>query len=125
MPRIEVSPGTKSGATLNIFDTTAATTTEADGSLDGTATGRQCSPGQSLRRRRQASYRCEPLASGHRDPWQPWRPERLSDKQIEGAAVAARHLLDLGMAPRFDIATLRQLWKAGHHQLVDELRVAP
>jgi len=86
-----------------------------------TAQPRQCAA-DALRRRRLASYRCEQLESGHRDPWQPPRPARLSPVQVEAAAIAAAHLLELGMAPRFDIATLRQLWQAGHHALVNELR---
>lgn len=74
------------------------------------------------RRRRQASYRCEPLADGHRDPWRSWRPNQLSDKQIDGAVDAARHLRDAGVEPLFDLPMLRAMWKAGHHQLVDTLR---
>ena len=75
-----------------------------------------------LRRRRRAADRCEPNASGVRDPWQPWRPEKLSEKQIDAAAAAAAHLLAHGYTPVFDIETLRTMWKAGHHQLVDDLR---
>ena len=69
-----------------------------------------------------ASQRLAPLASGVRDPWQPWRPEKLSEKQTDAAAAAAAHLLACGYAPVFDIETLRAMWKAGHHQLVDDLR---
>ena len=49
-------------------------------------------------RRRLASDRCAPLGdTGNvRDPWQPWRPEELSQKQIEAAAEAAEHLPQLG-----------------------------
>ena len=75
---------------------------------------RQCEhPARQLRRRRMAAYRCEPLPPGHRDPWRPWRPEELSDKQVEGAAAAARHLLDMGVTPRFDTTTLRALYRRG------------
>jgi len=51
--------------------------------------GKLCGAPTALRRRRQASYRCEPLASGHRDPWRPWRPARVSRVHAE-AAVANR-----------------------------------
>ena len=94
--------------------TPATTTTEAPGYLHSKHTGQQCggdTVGAQLRRRRLASYRCEPLASGHRDPWQPWRPEWLSDKQLEGVAAAAVHLLDRDLLPLFDVSTLRQLWR--------------
>jgi hypothetical protein len=108
-------------ATLNIFDNTTSHH-HATSSLDSTAAAgrpRQCEP---LWRRRRAADECRPLASGHRDPWRPWRPEKLSEKQVDAAAAAAEYLLDAGMAPRFDIDTLRQLWRAGHADLVDELR---
>jgi hypothetical protein len=77
-----------------------------------------------LRRRRKESYRCEPLGeSGNiRDPWVPWRPEKLTEKDIDGAVAAAAHLLADGYVPVFDLPTLRAMWKAGHHQLVDDLR---
>lgn len=65
--------------------------------------------GVQLRRRRQASYRREPLADGHRDPCQPWRPERLSDKQLEAAVFAAEHLLAVDLPTLFDLDTLPQL----------------
>lgn len=98
----------------------SAGTTHTD-KVHATANPRLCA-GDALHRRRQASYRCEPLASGHRDPWQPWRPATLSDKQVEGAVEAAEHLRDAGLTPRFDLDTLRVMWRAGHHQLVNELR---
>jgi hypothetical protein len=46
----------------------------------------------------------------------------ISDRQLQGAVDAAHHILDAGYLPIFDVATLRELWKSGHHQLVDELR---
>lgn len=85
------------------------------------ATPRLCAA-DALRHRRQASYRCEPLASGHRDPWQPWRPERLSDRQVEGVVAAAAHLAAVGLTPVFDVPTLRQLRTSGHRGLADTLR---
>ena len=77
-----------------------------------------------LRRRHAASYRCQPLgeSSNIRDPWVSWRPEKLSEKEIDGAAAAAAHLLACGYPPVFDLPTLRAMWKAGHHQLVNDLR---
>ncbi|MGO8772066.1 MAG: hypothetical protein ACLQIK_08400 [Mycobacterium sp.] len=41
---------------------------------------------------------------------------------IDAGAAAATHLLDTGYLPIFDLPTLRELWRGGHHQLVDELR---
>jgi hypothetical protein len=74
-----------------------------------------------LRRRRMGSYRCVPLLAGYRDPFQPWRPETLSDKQIEAAGIAARHLLDVGVVPQFDVVTLRQLWRRGDRAIAELL----
>ncbi|CAN5754770.1 hypothetical protein BH09ACT7_BH09ACT7_32490 [soil metagenome] len=74
-----------------------------------------------LRQRRQASHRLLPLDCGCRDPWRPWRPEKLSERQIAGAAAAALHLLDEGYAPLFDVPMLQAMWKAGHHGLAEEL----
>lgn len=110
-------------ATL-IFDFDTTGYHQATGSPDSTATDRQCSsPGQALRRRRRASYRLVPLgATGNvRDPWQPWRAP-LSECQVDGAVAAAEHLRGVGLVPCFDVDTLRAMWRAGHHQLVDELR---
>ena len=75
-------------------------------------------------RRRLASDRCAPLGdTGNvRDPWQPWRPEELSQKQIEAAAEAAEHLLALDLLPIFDLDMLRAMWRAGFRRLVDTLR---
>lgn len=118
-PPKEVSAGTMSGATTTPTATTTAT--EADSSnLECTAWARVCSA-RPLWRRRRAADRCEPLASGHRDPWQPHRPERLSDVQVDGAVAAAEHLAGHGLTPRFSTDTLRQLWAAGHRDLAVEL----
>ena len=62
------------------------------------------------------------MASGCRDPWQPWRPEKPSEKHVDGAVAAAEHLLAVDLPPLFDLDTLRAMYRAGHHQLVDELR---
>ena len=69
---------------------------------------RQCTS-DALRRRSAASQRLTPLASGHSDPWQPWRPEQISVKQAEGAVQAAEHLLDVGLVPLFDPAVLEAM----------------
>jgi hypothetical protein len=46
----------------------------------------------------------------------------ISGRMVHAAAMAAHHLLDAGYPPIFDVATLRAMWRAGHHQLVDQLR---
>lgn len=107
--------------TDNTYSTPATTT--ATGGVQCSGTGRPSAQDtRPWRRRRQASYRCEPLLSGQRDPWQPGRPETLSRQQVDGAVAAARHLRDAGLEPMFDLETLRAMWTAGHHQLVDDLR---
>jgi len=64
------------------------------------------------------------MACGCADPWPPCRctDAPLSQKRIDAAAQAAEHLFAAGLLPLFDGATLRELWRGGHHQLVDELR---
>jgi hypothetical protein len=76
-----------------------------------------------LHRRRRAEQRCEPLHGGLRDPWQPYRPERLSAVQVQAAVDAAEHLLELGYPPLFDFPTLQAMWTAGHWKLVEELQL--
>ena len=82
---------------------------------------RQCAVGQAWRRRR-ASWRCEPLAGGHADPWRPWR-ERLSDRQIDGYRDAVQHLHGLGLLAAPDVEAMRQLWRRSRddRRLVSEL----
>ncbi len=65
------------------------------------------------RRRRLASYRCELLDSGVRDPWTPWRPDEISDVQADGAAAAVHHLLELGLTPLLQLDVLRALGRRG------------
>lgn len=65
------------------------------------------------KRRRAASPRMQPLPSGHRDPWQPWSPERLSDVQLDAYATAAEHLLNLNLPPAPNIGAMRRLWRRG------------
>lgn len=86
--------------------------------------GRQCtgdSVGAQLRRRRMASWRCEPLDSGHRDPHHRWRPEKLSAKQLEAVAAAAEHLDAAGLSAIFDVDVLRELWRSGDRELAQRL----
>lgn len=85
---------------------------------------RQCASVRPLERRRKAADRSTPLGdTGNvRDPWLPWRPEQLSEKQIQAAAEAAGHLLELNLTPMFDLEMLRALWRAGFRSLVDTLR---
>jgi hypothetical protein len=36
---------------------------------------------------------------------------------LDAAAAAAKHLLQAGLPPMFDVDTLRGMWRHGHHQL--------
>jgi hypothetical protein len=89
--------------------------------VDAPKSNRQCTS-DALRRRRAASQRLTPLVCGHSDPWRPWGPKQLSDKQAEGAAQAAEHLLAVGLVPLFDAVTLRAMWRAGNANLAHALR---
>jgi hypothetical protein len=126
-PLKEVDPGTKSGATATNTTTTSHTTTRAEGFLQSISLpARQCHGDTvvGLRRRRAASQRLVPLADGVQDPWQPYRPERLSDVQIQAAVDAAEHLIAQNLPPLFDDATLKAMWKAGHRDLAEHLHAA-
>jgi hypothetical protein len=70
--------------------------------------------GDQLRRRRHAAADCFPLRCGCRDPW-PCRHNHLppSERMVDAAALAASHLTEAGLAPVFDQATLRALWRRG------------
>src|SRR4051812_44922347 len=95
-PNKEVGPRDTTPEGTDTIITTPATTT-ATSTVQCSGTQRQCSTDtRTWWRRRRAADRCEPNASGVRDPWQPWRPEKLSEKQIDAAAAAAAHLLGLG-----------------------------
>jgi hypothetical protein len=96
-----------------------ADTTPAVGNR--TARWRRCSSATPLGRRRYAAARSVPLADGHRDPWRPWRPERLSDKQVQAAVDAALHLLAADLPPLFDRVTLEAMWRAGYRDLAEQL----
>ena len=62
--------------------------------------------------RRQTAYRCEPLLrSGVRDLWQPWRPEKLSDKQIDAGRDAALHVLAGRQILVLGVEIWRALWR--------------
>jgi hypothetical protein len=74
-----------------------------------------------LGRRRYAAARSVPLEDGNRDPWRPWRPERLSDKQVQAAVDAALHLLAADLPPQFDRVTLEAMWRAGHRDIAEQL----
>lgn len=60
--------------------------------------------------------RRDPLTDRHRCD------DEISDRQLQAAVQAAHHILGAGYLPIFDLPTLRELWRGGHHQLVDELR---
>ena len=97
---------------------------------DQPADDRSLAPGTDIvamwRRRRQASWRLEPLeCCSCADPWPCRCHERApSAKMIDAGADAAEHLLAAGLTPMFDIDTQRQLWRGGHHRLVHRLRSA-
>jgi hypothetical protein len=61
-------------------------------------------------------HRCDTLNPNHA------RVHDLSDQQIVGAVAAAQHLLARDLPPVFDTGTLRGMWRAGHHRLVDRVR---
>lgn len=63
-----------------------------------------------LMRRRRAAERCEPDDNGWRDPWRPWRPERLTDSYVDGYRDAALHLLAQGLLPAPNVPAMRVLW---------------
>lgn len=92
--------------------------------IERSALVRQCAAVRPWRRRRDAADRSEPLGdSGNvRDPWRAWRPDVLSENQIEAAVAAAEYLLALNIAPMFDLDMLRAMWRAGFRKLVDTLR---
>ena len=75
-PEKEVRPGDHHDARPN-QKSAAHTTNEMQ--FSGS---RRCDAATAWRRRRRAADRCEPIGdTGIRDPWRPWRPERL-DKRI-------------------------------------------
>jgi hypothetical protein len=86
------------------------------GVCDSSGGPRQCGGdtiAAQLRRRRSDSWRLPRLECGRSDPVRPWRPETLSQRQIDGAVAAAEHLGALGYPPIFDTETLRALRRAG------------
>ena len=99
----------------------AATTPPTTNTAKRTAKLRVCSGATPLGRRRLAEQRCAPLHDGARDPWQPWRPEKLSEVHVQAAVDAAHHLLAANLPAVFDRDTLRAMWRAGHRELITEL----
>lgn len=75
------------------------------------------------RRRREASYRLPVLDGGRSDPWHYDDPP-LTDHQLDGAVAAAAHLLTAGLAPLFDLDTLRALWSRDRELSVTLARLA-
>lgn len=64
-----------------------------------------------LRRRREASRRLPPLACGCVDPWTCRCDDPPpSEKMLDAATDAAEHLMLLGFAPVFGLATVRAMW---------------
>ncbi|MCA0332270.1 MAG: hypothetical protein LCI03_20590 [Actinobacteria bacterium] len=53
-------------------------------------------PAESVRRRRDAALRCEPLGGGRRDPWTFTRPDP-SAASLRGSRAAWQHLQFLGL----------------------------
>jgi hypothetical protein len=69
-----------------------------------------------LRRRRAASYRCEPLDCSCRDPWtcRCYTTEPpLSEHALDGWRDAALKVLSGGQLPLLPIEVRRALWKRG------------
>jgi len=66
------------------------------GDHHGTESSLTETPGEQLRRRRSASYRLPPLASGRRDPWC-YLPPAPGCATAEAAERTRRHLDELGL----------------------------
>jgi len=62
-------------------------------------------------RRRRAAARCEPLASGYRDPLQhlPYRADAMTDQEFEGWKSAVVHLWAYGLPAQFPAWEMRRL----------------
>ncbi|SBS73709.1 conserved hypothetical protein [uncultured Mycobacterium sp.] len=65
-----------------------------------------------LHRRRAASWRTEPLHSGHRDPWRYDDPEP-TERMVDGYRDAVEHLGILGLTAAPRIPEMRVLWRRG------------
>ncbi len=85
------------------------------------------SVGQSLRFRFAAALRCEPLESGHTDPW-PSNSKgcnvSVTETELDKWAWTISELLTLGMPPLPSIEVQRALWLRGgdDRRLIDTLR---
>jgi hypothetical protein len=67
-----------------------------DRSRAGCEVGTDGIPAQ-LRRRRGASYRCEPLPDGHQEPWHYPATEPVSDRELDSWRAAWHHLHAFGL----------------------------
>lgn len=83
---------------------------EGAGSDDTACTQQSDVPAQ-LRRRRAASWRCEPLESGRRDPWVDQHPDTWTDAELDSWAAAAVHLRRAGLTPQVP-DSVRRSWYA-------------
>lgn len=93
-----------------------------------TASGRWC-PADTVTcawRRRRASHRLPVLDCGHSDPWRSWRPEHVSDLQVDGYRAAVQHLRAHGLLAAPNIPAMQELWRLGgeDRRLVSELAAA-
>lgn len=70
--------------------------TTSDPVPDGSAPPRHSVP-QQLRRRRAASWRCEPLRTGLRDPADPTPTYRVTERELASWRAAYCHLNRLGL----------------------------
>ncbi|MGH3798044.1 MAG: hypothetical protein ACRDSP_24575 [Pseudonocardiaceae bacterium] len=67
---------------------------------------------EQLRRRRAASWRCEPLAGGHRDPWADWHAAGWTEAELESWGAAAGHLRGLELFGSWQVPELvRAAWQ--------------
>ena len=71
-----------------------------------------------LRRRRAASYRCEPLDCGHRDPsscrcHDDPPTDLTSELQVDAYRDTAVMLLGSGLSPGTNVPAMRVLWRRG------------
>ncbi|MGH3798481.1 MAG: hypothetical protein ACRDSP_26860 [Pseudonocardiaceae bacterium] len=79
--------------------------------MDATAEFSRSVPEQ-LRRRRAASWRCEPLAGGHRDPWADWHAAGWTDAELESWGAAAGHLRGLELFGSWQVPeSVRAAWR--------------
>ena len=64
-----------------------------------------------LRRRRAASWRCEPLGDASRDPWDPAYREDWTDSEVTAWQATAEHLRAHGLYGRWQLPdSVRVAW---------------